>query len=186
MKSFGKRASKYTPKRFVGQKFTKGDLVRIARGLGPSMSHFQSNSEAVVIGSYADQYGGGDVDNYTLHLKGGGRCSWYKGHQLTLIERGRLDILSQWEDEEKAEEEVKGNLDWIFQNGKDILKSAHWSTISTLAKCFGLTDLWGSSGEWFVYYHNAMATLSMAKPFLEAGDQEGWIEHCKNLKGKLR
>jgi hypothetical protein len=175
--------NKNTPKCLIDQKFTKGDLVRVAKDLGSSMCHFRSDCEAVVIGSYDDQYGGGDTDSYTLHLKGEGRCSWYHEHQLVLIERGRLDVLSQWEDEKKAEEEVNGNLDWIFQNGKDVLKSAHPSTISTLAKCFGLTNLWGNSGEGFVYYHNAMATLSVAKPFLEAGDQNGWLEYCNNLEG---
>ena len=85
------------------QKFQKGDWVRIAKDLGPHMRHFTGDCEAIVIGSYADQYGGDNRNNYTLHLKGSGQCSWYYGHQLTLIESGRLDKLQAWEDEAEAE-----------------------------------------------------------------------------------
>ena len=51
------------------QKFHKGDWVRVAKDLGPSMRHFTANCEAIVIGSYADQYGGDCREDYTLHLK---------------------------------------------------------------------------------------------------------------------
>ncbi|MDE2105409.1 MAG: hypothetical protein KGL39_49740, partial [Patescibacteria group bacterium] len=75
------------------QKFHKGDHVRIAKDLGQSMSHFQADCEAIVIGSYNDQYGGGNTRDYTLHLKGGGQVSWYYENQLTMIESGRIGLL---------------------------------------------------------------------------------------------
>ena len=79
------------------QKFHKGDLVHIAKDLGPSMSHFESDIDAIVISSYNDKYGNGDTKSYTLHLKGFGKCSWYYEHQLTLIKYNCLDLLKQWE-----------------------------------------------------------------------------------------
>lgn len=40
-------------------KFHKGDLVHVAADLGMSMDHFAKDIDAIVIGSYRDQYGGG-------------------------------------------------------------------------------------------------------------------------------
>jgi len=164
------------------QKFNKGDYVQIAKDLGESMSHFTSDCEAIVIGSYADQYGGSDTNSYTLHIKGEGRSSWYYGEQLELIEADRIELLEQWEQEEKEMEVIKSNLDWIFANGKEVLEKNHGATVSALAKCFGLTNLWGSNGEGITYYSNAMTTMQLAKPFLEAGDKEGWFSYCKTIE----
>lgn len=88
------------------QRFNRGDWVKVADDLGPSMRHFTAGCEAIVIGSYADQYGGNDHGSYTLHLKGEGQCSWYYGTQLTLLEAGREDKLAEWE----AEATLKGDL----------------------------------------------------------------------------
>lgn len=164
------------------QKYKKGDLVHVAKDLGPCMSHFTNDVDAVVIGSYKDQYGGSDTKSYTLNLKGSGETSWYEEHQLTLIEHNRLDILKKWKEEEKAEEKQKSNLDWIFKNGKSVLKSAHGATVSALAKCLGCSNLWGSHGEGFAYYQNAMAVLTMAEPFLKKSDKSGWIAFSKEYK----
>lgn len=79
------------------QKFKRGDYVMIADDLGPMKSHFESGCEAIVIGSYADQYAGDDTKSYTLYLRNSGKSSWYGEHELTLIEKNRLDILDQWE-----------------------------------------------------------------------------------------
>lgn len=163
------------------QKFQNGDWVRVAKDLGPHMSHFTADCEAIVIGSYADQYGGKNHEDYTLHLKGCGQCSWYYGSQLTLIEPGRLDKLKQWEDEAEAERQQKSDLDWVFANGEEVLKKPHGASISALAKCFGLTNLWGSRGEGIAYYSNAMGTMQLATPYLKAGDKDGWLACCKEL-----
>lgn len=81
------------------QKYQKGDHVKVAKELGDSMSHFQSDCEAIVIGSYSDKYGGSNTSSYTIRIKGGGEVSWYYENQLELIEAGRLDLLEQWESE---------------------------------------------------------------------------------------
>ena len=163
------------------QKFQKGDWVRVAKDLGPSMKHFTADCEAIVIGSYADQYGGNNHESYTLMLKGCGEVSWYYGGQLTLIESGRLDKLGQWKEEDEAECRQKSDIDWIFSNGEEVLKNPHGASIQALANYFGLTDLWGSHGEGFVYYGNAIGTMELAKPYLKTGDKAGWIARCAAL-----
>jgi len=87
------------------QKYVKGDLVKIAKNLGPCMKFFISDCEAIVIGSYADRVGGDHKkDHYTLHIKGHSQHSWYKEHQLTLIAHNQLELLKKWEEEEEKEE----------------------------------------------------------------------------------
>ena len=164
------------------QKFKKGDYVRVAKDLGPSMGHFPADCDAIVIGSYKDQYGGSDTKSYTLSLKGNGEYSWYKERQLTLIKRNRLDLLKQWEKEAKEENDLHYDLDWIFSNGETVLHGASEATIRALANCIGVSNLWGSHGEGFVYYQNAMTILSLAKPFLESDDKAGWLAFAENAR----
>jgi hypothetical protein len=163
------------------QKFHKGDLVHVAENLGHCMGHFPADCEAIVIGSYAEKYGGNDHNSYTLHLKGSGECSWYFGEQLTLIENGRLDKLQIWEEEAESERKQKSDLDWIFANGQAVAEHPHGSSIKALASCFGLTNLWGRRGEGVTYYSNAVFTLEIAKPYLKTGDKAGWLAYCKLL-----
>jgi hypothetical protein len=167
------------------QKFQKGDWVRVAKDLGPSMSHFAADCEAIVVGSYKDQYGGNNIDSFTLHLKGSGQCSWYYASQLTLIESGRLDKLQAWEDEAEAERKEKSDLDWIFANGQAVAEKPHGASIQALAECFGLTNLWGRNGEGITYYSNAMGTLELAAPYLKAGDKAGWLARCELLQANV-
>lgn len=174
----------YKPPVYPPQKFHKGDWVRVAKDLGPSMSHFTSDCEAIVIGSYADQYGGEDTNSYTLHIEGRGQVSWYYEKQLELIEIRRIDKLEEWKAKEKVDRERYSSLNWIFENGESVLSCAQGSSVSTLADCLGVTNLWGSRGEGWTYYQNAMTVLKMAEPYLEKGDKDGWLEFCKTIEMK--
>ena len=71
--------------------------MTIVKDLGCFMSHFQGDCDAIIIGSYADQFGGKDIKSYTVYLKGQGQVSWYREHQLILIEKNRKDIYDKWE-----------------------------------------------------------------------------------------
>lgn len=164
------------------QQFQVGDLVHVAKDLGPSMSHFTADVDAIVIGSYADQYGGTNTDSYTLHLKGRGQSSWYYGKQLTLIEKNRAELLELWEKEAEEQRQVEDDLYWIFSHGEEVLKSASGATVAALAKCFGLTDLWGARGEGITYYARSLWTLQLAEPYLRARDREGYLEFCKTVE----
>lgn len=164
------------------QKFNKGDLVQIDDDLGPSMSHFESGCEAIVIGSYKDKFGGDNDSIYTLNLKGRGKVSWYYEKQLTLIDDNRLDLLDEWEKEREKEINKCSDIDWIFKNGESVIKEPKGASIARLAKELGIENLWGKSGEGYVWYSNAMATLEVAKPFLRDGDKKGFLKHCTDIR----
>lgn len=77
------------------QKFKRGDKVKVADEMPEWMSHFDAGMEAYIVGSYADQYGGGKSNQkeYTIlyqpkWLKGKwSTTSWYDECQLTLIKK---------------------------------------------------------------------------------------------------
>ena len=165
------------------QRFNKGDLVQVAKNLGSSMSHFTSDCRAIVIGSYTDQFGGGEGENpsYSLYIEGKGRVSWYHENQLTMIESGQHELLEKWEAELKADDEKHADMDWIFANGKDLIKTAPGASVAALAKHLGCTNLWGRNGEGTTYFENARITMYIAGPFLETGDKDGYIQHCKDI-----
>ena len=95
------------------QKYHRGDRVKIAKDLGDTMSHFEADCEAIVLYSYKDKYGGKDydVEDYSVYIKGVGQVSWYKEHQLTLIKKKRLDLLSKWK---KMRKFRKRRIRWIL------------------------------------------------------------------------
>jgi len=162
------------------QKFHKYDHVKIDKDLGPTMSHFASNVEAIVMGSYEDQFGGGNTESYTLFIKGCGEVSWYKERQLTLIEKNAKKLYREWRTEQKKKIEQLSNLDWIFQNGKEVAEICPGPTVVALGKNLGINEMWGPRGEGYVYFKNATTVLDMADPFLKTGDKDGWLDFCKN------
>ena len=165
----------------MNQKFKYGDLVRISDSLGASMSHFTSGREAVVVHSYADRYGGDNHTDYSIYIEGEGPVAWYRESQLTLIESNRADRMQEWEDAAAAKKKIESDLDWIFAHGEEVLAGGSWASIGALAECFGLVNLWGPRGEGIDAYQNGLNTLSMASPFLKAGDKAGWLEFCKSV-----
>lgn len=168
------------------QEFQKGDHVQVAKDLGPSMSHFTGDCEAIVIGSYRDQYGGSDTNSYTLHLKGRGRTSWYYGQQLTLIERDRNDLLATWEHEAAELESRDSNLTWIFNNGALVMKRASGATVAALANHMGIVNLWGSRGEGITLYEMSHLVMQLARPYLWFCDEDGFLEMAHELRDTVR
>jgi len=68
------------------QKFSIGAKVRIAKDLGEYMLHFPgAGTIATVVCTYAQAFGGNDVKNYKLDVKGCGSVAWYHESQLTLV-----------------------------------------------------------------------------------------------------
>jgi hypothetical protein len=147
--------------------YKKYDLVHIAKNLGSSMDHFGNDIDAIVLE--------GD-GSYELYLKGRGPCAWYKHNQLTLLEHNRKDLLEQWENEANNLEKIQSNIDWIFENGPTFEKGIPRTCVETLARYLGITNMWGSHGEGFVWYQNAFMTFTIAKPFLMNKDKQGYIE----------
>lgn len=164
------------------QKYHKGGLVHVAKFLGSEMSHFKNDCDAIIIGSYRDQFVDSNDKSYTLFIKDHGEVSWYEEHQLELIERNRNDLLVEWKAKIKKTIEVQSNLDWIFNNGPEIWKSMPYASIVSLAKTLGIYNMWGSRGEGFAFWENSMYILMAAEPYLKNKDKEGWLEFCDKFK----
>lgn len=99
------------------QKFFKGDLVQVGE-MPESMSHFSGNCQAIVMGTYAEQYGGSQRSehHYTLFiLKKEGASSWYNENQLTLIEPDRFDLLPENHYSRKVWEakQLRDKKEWV-------------------------------------------------------------------------
>lgn len=97
------------------QKFTRGNLVRIADDLGESMSHFEKGKNAVILYSYKDEYGGHNDKEYGVIFPDNGReVSWYHEHQLTLLEEGGEHLVK----------EAKANKKTVHTSIQDQFKKA--------------------------------------------------------------
>lgn len=176
------------------QKYHKYDLVRIAKDLGSSMSHFPNNKRAIIIGSSADEFGDDDTDSYTVFIEGHGECSWYHEWQLELISANRKDIYNIWKSKMDRKAREESDLDWIFKNGKkimnDILEKNEYPSgkiVITLAKALGISenDMWGSHGEGVTFMQSYLQVLEMAVPFLLKEDKDLWISIADKAKKKI-
>lgn len=156
------------------QKFTRGNVVRVADDLGECMRHFRAGGEAVVIGSYRDQYGGADehsLKSYTLmFLDTGSRSSWYDEHQLTLVDVGGEHVIRRREAANIAEEVEQADLGWIVANWPRIRDNVPGYSICHLMKLVGITDPWGKHGEGYTYYMNARWTFEQLDDALSSGN----------------
>ncbi len=175
-----------TKKEYPEQKFKRGDVVHIAKDLGPSMAHFENDREAIIMGSYRDQYGGlNKIDDYTvMFIDTGSSCSWYHTHQLTFIRHGGEDEIHDINKARHERDNQQSDLDWIFSNGTKVLGCPSSASIEALALCLGVTNLWGSRGEGITYSINSMRVMALAEPFLKTGDKESWLEFCKGIEVK--
>ncbi len=192
--------------------FDENDHVRVAEDLGPTMSHFTSDVEAIVRYSYMARYGGGEHDpekdkkerdrhQYCLYIKGQGECSWYYGSQLTLIAKDAWPLLKQWRQEFKEARTKGQDLDYIFANGPRMMLQKNerhvegkgssspytfesGDAVIALARCLGLSEneLWGPHGEGVTYYLNSVKVLATAGEFLKKKDKAGWLEFCATAK----
>lgn len=170
------------------QEFQINDLVHIKKELPKNMSHFTKDKDAIVTkySHNSGQAGNDGEHSYQIHIKDKGACAWYHNSNLKLLERDRLDLLKRWEKEQQNEVDLKSDIDWIFENSESVLKKPHGASISRLAECFGLINLWGFGGDGFVYYQNAIRTLIMAKPFLKKKNKNGWFDFCETIKTKTK
>lgn len=81
----------------------------------PWMSHFECDTEAVIIGSYADQFGGGDHDgDYTVMLPDGNESSWYEEDQLTLIDEGGEHLIKKGEEKQRLRSQKNTDMRYII------------------------------------------------------------------------
>lgn len=169
------------------QKFHKGDHVMIAKDLGDCMSHFDSNCEAIVLGSYKDFYwDDGSPPQYKVFIKHKAPVAWYMENQLSMIQQGAVDLLEKWELEREQEIKEKSDLDWIFEHGNEVWEKPHGASLQALADCLNFGSLWGSRGEGVDLYNNGRLMLALAEKFLKDNDKIGWLEACPEIENWIR
>ena len=83
------------------QKFGKLTFVHVCKEMPEWMSHFESDFDAIVNGTYSQIYGGNDIDSYSLFVlsKDGKKIinsiSWYHEHQLTKLEKQNKELAEE-------------------------------------------------------------------------------------------
>ncbi len=87
------------------QKYEIGDLVQIAayypwicKGDEVILHRDGAGKRAIILGSYAEQFGGSNTTDYSVFIKGSGRVAWYDEEYMTLIEHDRMDLYRKWRD----------------------------------------------------------------------------------------
>lgn len=154
------------------QKYKRGDVVRVDVDLGPEMAHFRAGQDAIVMGSYRDQFGGDNVDSYTLLFFDGGESSWYRTRQMAFLRHGGEEEIARVKAERAERAKVETDLAWIVTNWKTLRIKVPGATMGELMKRIGITDPWGPRGDGITYYANAHATLVLLDPILLTGDLE--------------
>lgn len=120
--------------------------------------------------------------DYKITYRSGGSLAWVSSSQLDFVSSGSKEILEQWKSEVRSEVRRYADIDFIFEHGKEIVKSPHGVTIQALSTALGLGSLWPPNGEGFVYFERCQMVFSLAKPFLEAGDKGGFLKLCTEVK----
>lgn len=168
--------------------FKKYDLVRIKDLSGTSKYHFPHSTEAIVLHTFKEQFGGENDESMCLYVKDHGEVSWYVPCNLTLVEHGREDLLKEWRDKAAEIEKRESDLDWVFSHGDEIVsgKDLSGNVAVALFRCLSDGDMWGSRGEGIVYYENAVTAFHLAKPFLKAKDKEGWLAFAAGIKERRK
>lgn len=156
------------------QKFKHGDVVKIADEMPAWMSHFESGQEVCILSSYRDQFGGDNVNDYTVMFLDGSICSWYPESLLTFV-RHDPELVKTIKAQRAEYEARVSQLDWIFEHGEEVLKDRPFAALQALANVHNLGSLWGSRGEGIDLDRNIAILLDAAESFLLAGDKDGWL-----------
>lgn len=122
----------------------------------------------------------GEDPKYALFFEHLGRVSWFYGKDLDLIEQGREDLKSKWEEAIEAKKKLTSGLDWIFsQSDAEALTG---DSCQTLYSLMGGGDLWGERGECFTLLQNMMWVKLFAAPYVQDHDKAGFIEFAETFK----
>lgn len=160
--------------------------MRLADEFPAYMRHFDgAGEEAIVIGSYYDQFGvESDEPKYTLLLRRGSECSWYQESLMTYVKHGGQELIDQWKKEKEERENKYKDIDWILNNWADMAEKTPGVVIDTLSKFVGAGNMWGSHGEAFTYYQNALMLRELLNEALHTGDKEVFLARCEEVKAK--
>lgn len=160
------------------QRFHRGDVVRVAEryvtgwsfnaatGQETEHNHPDAGREGIVIGSYADQYGGsGERPSYTLMFNGNS-VSWFDEAALTLVRHGTEDDIRAEIAEREARESRERDFGWIAAHWLEIRERVPGASAEELMRRVGIDNPWGSQGEGMAWYANWQQTFAALDPIL--------------------
>lgn len=133
------------------QKFKRGNLVHIAKDLGPAMSHFENDKNAIILYSYADKYQGDNTKSYAVMCpERGNTTAWYHEHQLTLIDEGGEHLIKEANKNRERISKQNTDINYIVQRlGNYELSS---ESILFLFKMIGHDTSFHKNGEFYTLY----------------------------------
>jgi hypothetical protein len=133
------------------QKFKRGNLVHIAKNLDSTMSHFENDKDVIIVGSYAEQYGGSNTKSYTVMFPDtGGISCWYKEHQLTLVDEGGEHLFEQAKKNKEAISKQNTDINLIASKLDEGGLSSE--SILFLFNMLGHNTSFYKNGEFFVLF----------------------------------
>jgi len=121
------------------QKFKRGNLV------------FMHNKSCVIKGSYADLFGGDNIDDYSiLYLNDGNSRAWCQTDELTLIDIGGEYLIDLCEKIRKKEVEKNTDINYIKEN----LRELNSDSILYLFELIGFKPSFLKNGEFSLLFHD--------------------------------
>lgn len=163
------------------QKFKRGDVVHIAKDLGPCMTHFENDKDAIVLGSYRDQYGGDNTQDYTLMFcEDGNEVSWYEEHQLTFLRHGGEPEIEKVKLSRARRQSLESDPAWILANWLNIRGNPPGATMGVLMEWIGITNPW-PHGEGWELAENQLRAYRLLDSALETGELSKLNERLKQL-----
>lgn len=162
------------------QKYKHGDLVRVADDLGSMMEHFEKGCNAIVIGSYADQFGGGGANHqqYTIFIEGGGETSWYYEHQLNFI-RHAPELLEAWKEQAEARSRDYADLAWIREHWLEQRERLSATSILRIFKWLGVRSSFERNGEYYCLFMDWQRVARTVDLLMLAKDEAALLE-CRD------
>jgi len=140
------------------QQFRRGDRVRVEHELHPG--------EAIVIGSYNDQYASGSRECYTLlFCSDGNQVSWFEPQQMTFLSHAGEAAIEELDEQRRKAVAQQSQLEWIIAHWPDITGAS----FEALAKACNLPSCWGAEGEGISFYANALTLKRLLDTAMRAG-----------------
>lgn len=141
----------------MNQKFKRGNKVKVLFGhpiwSGGKVSDMvpeEVGTECIIIGSYADQYGGNDRDSYTvIFCDTGLETSWKQESQLEFVEEGGEHLIEQAKLKRDEIKQRNTDLKWIISNWKEKKGGFSSDTILFLFDKIGYKSAFFKNGEFY-------------------------------------
>lgn len=157
------------------QKFKRGNLVRVLVGQQvhtnkgiEDISPEDVGREAIIEYSYAEEYGGDDINSYSIiFLDDGSSLAWKSTNELEFIDKGGSRLFKQAKGNRKKISKQNTDIKYILEHlEEDGLSS---ESILYLFNLIGFKSSFLKNGEFFILFSDWHKTYN-------------WFVHIKNSK----